>query len=86
VWTLKCEEAFHTLWTLLTSTPVLAQSDIEKPFDVYCDASGTGLGCVLMQEGRVCNTPGVRLAFLALELHEPMHHLFIYEHGTYVMH
>jgi hypothetical protein len=53
VWTPKCEEALHTLQTLLTSTPVLAQPDIEKPFDVYCDASGTGLGCVLMQEGRV---------------------------------
>ncbi|WVZ89892.1 hypothetical protein U9M48_036241, partial [Paspalum notatum var. saurae] len=37
----------------LTSTPVLAQPDVTKPFDVYCDASGNGLGCVLMQEGRV---------------------------------
>jgi hypothetical protein len=41
------------LWTLLTSAPILAQPDIEKPFDVFCDALGTGLGCVLIQEGRV---------------------------------
>jgi hypothetical protein len=36
-----------------TNTPILAQPDIEKPFDVFYDASGTRLGCVLMQEGRV---------------------------------
>ena len=44
---------FTVLRTLLTSAPILAQPDIEKPFDVFCDALGTGLGCVLMQEGRV---------------------------------
>jgi hypothetical protein len=49
----ECEEAFHTLRTLLTSALVLAQPDIKTPFDVYCDASGIGLGCVLMQEGWV---------------------------------
>jgi hypothetical protein len=32
---------------------MLAQPDTTKPFDVYYDASGTGLGGVLMQEGRV---------------------------------
>ena len=53
VWTPKCEAAFHTLQTLLTSTPILAQPDIEKSFDVFCDASGTSLGCVLTQEGQV---------------------------------
>jgi hypothetical protein len=53
VWTLECEEAFHTLQTLLTSSPILAQPDIEKPFDVYCDASGNDLGRVHMQEGQI---------------------------------
>ena len=37
----------------LTTAPVLAQPDIDRPFDVYCDASKMGLGCVLMQDGRV---------------------------------
>ncbi|WVZ84734.1 hypothetical protein U9M48_031726 [Paspalum notatum var. saurae] len=49
----KCEEAYQTLKKLLTLAPILAQLDITKPFDVYFDASGSGLGCVLMQEGRV---------------------------------
>jgi hypothetical protein len=53
VWTPECDAAFHKLRTLLTSAPVLAQPDIEKPFDVYSNASGIGLGGVLMQEGQV---------------------------------
>ncbi|WVZ80273.1 hypothetical protein U9M48_027764 [Paspalum notatum var. saurae] len=52
-WSPKCEDAFGTLKKLLTSAPILAQPDITKPFDVYCDASGSGFGCVLMQEERV---------------------------------
>ena len=52
-WSPECEESFQTLKKLLTTALVLAQPDLEKPFDVYCDASGTGIGCVLMQEGRV---------------------------------
>jgi hypothetical protein len=53
IWSSKCNEAFEQLKVLLTTAPVLAPLDIEKPFDMYCDASGSGLGCVLMQEGRV---------------------------------
>jgi hypothetical protein len=47
-WSPQYEEAFLTLKKLLTTAPVLAQPDIDKPFDVYCDASGTGIGGVLM--------------------------------------
>ncbi|WVZ80732.1 hypothetical protein U9M48_028188 [Paspalum notatum var. saurae] len=42
----NCEQAFQTLKKLLTSASVIAQPDVTKPFDVYCDASGNGLGCV----------------------------------------
>jgi hypothetical protein len=52
MWSKDCDEAFNTLKKLLTTSPLLAQPDIAKSFDVYCDASDTGLGCVLMQEGQ----------------------------------
>jgi hypothetical protein len=44
IWSDACDEAFKNLKKLLTILPVLAQHNTEKPFDVYCDASGTGLG------------------------------------------
>jgi hypothetical protein len=53
LWSEACDEAFKHLKKLLTTSPVLTQPGTTKPFDVYCDASGTGLGGVLMQEGRV---------------------------------
>jgi hypothetical protein len=52
-WSPQCEEVFLTLKKLLTTADVLAQSDIEKSFEVYCDASGTSIGRVLMQDGYV---------------------------------
>jgi hypothetical protein len=32
---------------------VLVMLNMEKSFSIYCDASGQGLGCVLMQDGHV---------------------------------
>jgi hypothetical protein len=51
VWSKEYDDAFQTLKKLITTSLVLAQPDIAKSFNVYCDASGTRLGCVLMQEG-----------------------------------
>jgi hypothetical protein len=73
VWGQKCEDAFHALRQHLTTALVLAQPDSSKPFDVYCDASGTRLGCVLMQDNRV-----IAYASRALRPHEqnyPIHDL-----------
>jgi hypothetical protein len=72
-WSPKCNEAFEQLKVLLTTTSVLAQSDIEKPFHVYCDPSGSGLGCVLMQEGRVIAYASRQLC--RHEEHYPTHDL-----------
>nr|GEW34304.1 retrovirus-related Pol polyprotein from transposon 17.6 [Tanacetum cinerariifolium] len=43
------ENAFRTLKDKLCNAPVLALLDGLEDFVVYCDASGLGLGCVLMQ-------------------------------------
>jgi hypothetical protein len=44
-WTPACEASFQELEKRLTTTPVLVMP--------YCDVSGQGLGCVLMQDGHV---------------------------------
>jgi hypothetical protein len=52
-WTPRHDASFQELKKRLTMAPVLTMSDIEKLFSIYCDASGQGLGCVLMQDGHV---------------------------------
>src|SRR4051812_14953266 len=73
VWTEKCEASFQELKRRLVSAPVLTMSDLTKSFDVYCDASKVGLGCVLMQVGKV-----IEYLSRQLKLHElnyPTHDL-----------
>jgi hypothetical protein len=52
-WTPRREAVFQELKEILTTAPVLTMPNMEKPFLIYCDASGQGLGCVLMQGHRV---------------------------------
>jgi len=72
-WTDKCEECFEEMKWRLTTTPILIIPDTSKVFEVYCDASYHGLGCVLMQEKRP-----VAYASRQLKVHEknyPTHNL-----------
>jgi hypothetical protein len=50
---LQCEASFQELKTRLTTTPIPTLPDASKDFVVHCDASRQGLGCVLMQGGKV---------------------------------
>jgi hypothetical protein len=72
-WSEACEKSFQELKKRLTTAPVLTLPDFKKDFVVYCDASKQGLGCVLMQEGKV-----VAYASRQLKKHEenyPTHDL-----------
>ncbi|GKF12285.1 putative reverse transcriptase domain-containing protein [Tanacetum coccineum] len=52
-WGEEQELAFQTLKDKLCNVPILALPDEPKDFVVYYDASGIGLGCVLMQIGKM---------------------------------
>ena len=52
-WDDRCEEAFQELKRRLTSAPILIFPERGQGYTVYCDGSRAGLGCVLMQSGRV---------------------------------
>ncbi|WMV19260.1 hypothetical protein MTR67_012645 [Solanum verrucosum] len=52
-WSEQCEESFQRLETLLTTTPILCLLVEGKNFIVFCDASHSGFGVVLMQDKNI---------------------------------
>jgi hypothetical protein len=72
-WDNECEVSFQTLKHKLVNAPILSSSESGKRFTVYTDASLIGLGCVLMQDGKV-----IAYGFRQLKKHErnyPTHDL-----------
>ena len=72
-WNDKCEASFQELRKRLVTAPVLALPDEKGDFVIYSDASLKGLGCVLMQHGKV-----IAYASRQLKTHElkyPTHDL-----------
>ena len=53
VWSRKCKASFEKLKAFLTEAPVLTQPTYGKAYVIFSDVSLNGLGCVLMQQGKV---------------------------------
>ncbi|KAL0561633.1 hypothetical protein IC582_002073 [Cucumis melo] len=53
VWSKACEGSFQNLKEKLVTAPVLTVPDGSGSFMIYSGASKKGLGCVLMQQGKV---------------------------------
>ncbi|GJY93295.1 putative reverse transcriptase domain-containing protein [Tanacetum coccineum] len=64
-WGEEQETAFQTLKEKLCNAPLLALPNKPEDFLVYCDSSGLGLGCVLIQRGKV-----IAYASRQLKIHE----------------
>ena len=70
-WSEKCQANFEKLKAFLTEAQVLTKSTYDKEYVIFSNALLNGLGCVLMQEGKV-----VAYASRQLKPHEknyPMH-------------
>ena len=92
-WTDACERSFQELKDRLTSAPVLTLPEGLEGYVVYCDASGVGLGCVLMQHGKVIAYASRQLRKHErnypthdLELAAVVHALKIWRHYLYGVH
>jgi hypothetical protein len=72
-WSEECQASFEELGKRLTSAPVLTLPDITWSFDIYCDASHSGLYCMLMQDGKVVSYASQQLR--KHEVNYPTHDL-----------
>jgi hypothetical protein len=72
------QQAFDALKLKLTQAPLLQLTDFEKTFKLECDASGIGIGGVLIQGGKP-------VVFFSENLHGPSLNYFKYDKELYAL-
>jgi len=78
VWGDKQQQAFEEIKAKLTQTPVLALPNFDKTFELECDASGVGVGAVLLQEGHP-------IAYFSEKLNDPSRNYHTYDKELYAL-
>ena len=78
LWGTAQEEAFTVLKDKLTHAPLLQLPDFNKTFELECDASGIGLGGVLLQDGKP-------VAYFSEKLSGPSLNYYTYDKELYAL-
>jgi hypothetical protein len=77
-WGVSQEHSFNTHIDKLTHAPLLQLPDFGKTFELECDASGIGIGGVLLQEGK-------SIAYFSEELSGPSLNYSTYDKELYAL-
>jgi hypothetical protein len=72
------DQAFHTLINKLTHALLLQLLNLGKTFELECDASGTGIGGVLLQQGKL-------VAYVSEKLSGPSLNYSTYDKELYAL-
>jgi hypothetical protein len=78
LWTTAAAKAFQKIKSVLTEAPVLRMPNFDVPFEVACDASHSGIGGVLSQQGHP-------IAFFSEKLSDAKHRYSTYELELYAV-
>ena len=77
-WGKTQEESCYILKNKLTSAPLLLLPDFDSPFEIECDASGIGIGAVLLQKNQ-------HVAYFSEKLNRASLNYFTYDKELYAL-